>query len=315
MEPHQNKDQKFISLVIHVKENHTHLASFLGQLNAIISSHFENVEYILIHNAPDVNLSEFLRDKDLDGLAGTVQIVHLSWIHNIEDAMRAGLDLSLGDFVFEFDSIVMDYPPELIWDVYRQCIGGYDAVAAAPEAAKPFLSSLFYRTLTRFSKPLELSTETFRVVSRRMLNVSSRSKETFRYRKLCYLQSGLPSKTVRYSATKNIKYQRDFSLSEQGALAGNIMVYYSSIGTQISLILSLIFLLISVLVGLYAIVSFIVLKEQIQAGWTTTMLFLSISFTGIFGILAVISKYMQVLLKEVQKQPSYTYTHIETLKK
>ena len=310
-----NKDKKFISIIIHLKENKNQLIYFLAQLEKIFSEHFESYEYIIVNNSLEYDLTLLLTKEEINKINGSINIINLSWTHNIEDAMRAGIEMSIGDFVFEFDTLYIDFNLSLIMEVYNTSINGYDMVAAVSSKTKSSSSKLFYNTLSKFSNHIELTTETFRVVSRRMLNKIAMTKEAFRYRKINYHYSGLQSKVIVYDSIQSIKNNNNFSFSDKLSLASNILVYYSNVGTKISLILSLFFLLVSILVGIYAIVSFIVLKENIQEGWTTIMLFLSISFAGLFGILAVISKYMEVLLKEIKINSSYTYKSIETYKK
>ena len=45
--------------------------------------------------------------------------------------MNAGVDLAIGDFVFEFDTVCMDYKTELLMQVYRRSLEGFDIVSAS----------------------------------------------------------------------------------------------------------------------------------------------------------------------------------------
>ena len=47
----------------------------------------------------------------------------------LESAMNAGRDIAIGDFVFEFDDVFVDYEPELIMRVYEKLLEGNDIVA------------------------------------------------------------------------------------------------------------------------------------------------------------------------------------------
>ena len=38
----------------------------------------------------------------------TITILNMSFFHGVEAAMNAGVDLAIGDFVFEFDSCIAD---------------------------------------------------------------------------------------------------------------------------------------------------------------------------------------------------------------
>ena len=107
--------------------------------------------------------------------------------------------------------------------------------------------------------------------------------------------------------------KEDFRLGDRISLAGNVLVYYSNIGTRISLWLSLIFFMLSMAVIGYTLFSYVIKGAAIQPGWTTTMLFVSISFCGVFAILAVLSKYMEVLLREAQIKKPYSFKSIDRL--
>ena len=50
-------------------------------------------------------------------------------------------------------------------------------------------------------------------------------------------------------------------------------------------------------------------------GWTTTVLFLSVAFLGLFGILTVIVKYLQIIVDMVFKRKHYNFESIEKLTK
>ena len=51
------------------------------------------------------------------------------------------------------------------------------------------------------------------------------------------------------------------------------------------------------------------------AGWTTTILFLSVVFFGLFAILTVIIKYLQIIVDLVFKRKHYSFESIEKLTK
>ena len=50
-------------------------------------------------------------------------------------------------------------------------------------------------------------------------------------------------------------------------------------------------------------------------GWTTTLLFLSVAFFGLFGILTIIIKYLQIIVDMVFKRKHYIIESIEKLTK
>ena len=62
---------------------------------------------------------------------------------------------------------------------------------------------------------------------------------------------------------------------------------------------------------MYSIIVY--LTSNPVAGWTTTVLFLSVAFFGLFGILTVIIKYLQLLVDLVFKRKNYMYEDIEKI--
>ena len=140
------------------------------------------------------------------------------------------------------------------------------------------------------------------------------SKEKLRYRKALYKYAGFESVNIKYKPEFRSDTYEDKSFSEKLELATDILVGHSDFGLRVSLSLSLIFFVISILVGGYTVYSYFTV-EHIAAGWTTTMMFLSISFTGIFFVLAFLSKYMTVLLIELQDRPRYTYKSVNRISK
>ena len=66
-------------------------------------------------------------------------------------------------------------------------------------------------------------------------------------------------------------------------------------------------------VAIYAVAVF-ALGNPIQ-GWTTTILFLAVSFFGLFSILTIIIKYLSLILQLVFKKQKYSFSSIEKITK
>ena len=72
-------------------------------------------------------------------------------------------------------------------------------------------------------------------------------------------------------------------------------------------------MLMTIFMIVYSIVIYVMSTPA--AGWTTTILFLSVAFFGIFGVLTIIIKYLQILLDLVFKRKRYSFESIEKLTK
>ena len=106
----------------------------------------------------------------------------------------------------------------------------------------------------------------------------------------------------------------NLSIKEKINLGLDVLVNFSDIGIKIAINISMLFLLITLFTLGYTIYSYLTL-DKIQSGWTTMMLFMSVSFSGIFFVLAILAKYMTVTMIEIKDRPSYVFKGVDRLTK
>lgn len=307
------KEKNVLSVVVYVKDDGEIIEDFLLQIDNLLKQRFEAYEYILVNDFSTDDSIERVKGIT-DQIHGNVTTVNMAWRHGLELAMLAGLDLAIGDFILEFDSVLIDYDVQVVLDIYNKCLEGFDIVSAIPSNSQRLSSKVFYKTLKKISyKNMELTTETFRIISRRALNRVLSSKEKTKYRKALYHYSGFATETIKYDVKKITgKSRTSTSLSDRVKLANDVLISFTNIGTRVAVTLSLFFLAIALFMLGYTLYSYFNV-ENIEPGWTTIMLFLSFSFSGVFFILAILSKYITVLLIEVQEKPLYVYQSVEKL--
>ena len=95
-------------------------------------------------------------------------------------------------------------------------------------------------------------------------------------------------------------------------MAFNSLILFTNLGYQVSSLLAGMMMLAALFIGLYTIVIFVGAKPV--EGWTTTMLFLSLAFFGVFAIFAIIIKYLSILIDLVFTKQQYAIEGIEKLK-
>ncbi|MFR7844015.1 MAG: hypothetical protein ACLU3U_13730 [Gallintestinimicrobium sp.] len=66
--------------------------------------------------------------------------------------MNAGRDLAIGDFIYEFDTAYVDYPSELIMEVYDKLLEGNDIVSAGTRDHVRMTSGFFYFCYNKTSR-------------------------------------------------------------------------------------------------------------------------------------------------------------------
>ncbi len=304
------KEKAYISVVVYAHNAAQVVADSLLKIDRVFAGTFESYEIIVVDDASrDATAAEVAAIAP--ELQGPVTLISMSWHHREGLGLLAGADLAVGDFIFEFESPVIDYPLEVIHQAYKQLVSGYDMVSATPTQSQR-ASRWFYAMFKRFSPlSLDLKTESFRVITRRLYNSVSRSKEKIRYGKVLYRYAGYPYATISYAATQ--PRLASHSLAEKISLAVEILLTFSNLGPNLSIIVSLVFLGISLLIGVYAAVVWLTFQSVIS-GWTTLMLFLSVSFSGVFFVLGLIGKYLAIILLEVKERPPYMVQTIKRLK-
>ena len=75
--------------------------------------------------------------------------------------------------------------------------------------------------------------------------------------------------------------------------------------------MAMIMMCIAVSMVTYSVV--IYLTQNPVEGWTTTILFLSFAFFGLFSVLTVIIKYLQIIVDLIFKRKTYNFESIEKL--
>ena len=310
-----NKEKSFASVVIYVHNAEKRIENFLKTIIEVMEGNFEHSEIICVNDSSDDNSLALIKKTSEIASTTSVSVVNMSYFHGLELSMNAGLDLSIGDFVFEFDNTYLDFDPAVIMDIYRRLLQGFDIVSASADRREKFTSKLFYKAFDRYSDlSCKMSTESFRVLSRRVLNRIDSMNKTIPYRKAVYANCGLKTDNIRYRVVDQIsrttdKKERTF----RSHLAVDSLILFTEMGYSFAKLMTILMMCMSIFMIAYSII--IYATSNPVAGWTTTILFLSVGFFGLFGILTIVIKYLQLLVDLVFKRKQYSFESIEKLTK
>lgn len=308
-----NKEKNFISAVVYIHNNEDNIMDTLNNINNILHNNFEKYEIICVNDYSTDKSIEQIKKFSIDIEGAVLSILNMSYYQGLELSMGAGVDLAIGDFVFEFDSVNMDYSPETIMEVYFKSLKGNDIVSASPKKRMRKSSKLFYDIFNGYSNnPNKLKTETFRILSRRAINRVQSMNKTIPYRKAIYANCGLKVDTIYYSSIRNLKIKNVDETTRKN-VAVESLILFTDVAYKAALTMTFVMMLGIIAVGIYTVKVFI--SDQPVAGWTTTMLFLSVAFLGVFAILAVVIKYLSILVDLTFKKQKYMIESIEKLTK
>lgn len=312
-----NKEKNFVSVVAYLHNAEKEVVPFLDYIVEQLENNFEKCEMIFVNDASQDNsvsvVREYLEEKKCSFMTN---IVTMSNYHGLESAMLAGVDLAIGDFVYEFDSLVLDYPKETFMDVYYESLKGDDIVAAAPEGKTELSATVFYGLYNRFrisGKGEQLKRETFRIVSRRAINRVQTLGKFVPYRKVMYQNSGLGYKHVMYKKTN--AEAKNFSSREKKnreELAFDTFLMFTNLVQKVSMAISILFFIFAIAVGVYVVCVYFSANKPVE-GWAPMMGFLAAGFSGIFILFTVLLKYMTVLLEVTFSRKRYLISSIEKI--
>ncbi len=311
----QNKEKTFVSAVIYVHNAERRIESFLDAVIGTMENNFEHSEIICVNDFSDDRSLEVIKKVSSKAKNTSVSVINMSYFHGLELAMDAGMDLAIGDFVFEFDNTILDFDPVEIMNVYYHALKGYDIVSASPNKKVKFTSKLFYSTFDRFTQlSYKMTTESFRILSRRVINRISSMNKTVPYRKAIYAGCGLKTDNLKYDIRSNeTPYVDPREKKYRTSLAIDTLILFTEFGYRFSFGMTSLMILISIFMIIYTLIIYFI-GHPIE-GWTTTLLFLSVAFLGLFGILTIIVKYLSIIVDLVFKRKHYSFESIEKLTK
>lgn len=309
------KEKNFISAVIYVHNDEELLSDTFELIYTQLNENFEKYEIIFVNDDSTDCSVQVIENNANKYNASCVSIINMSYFHGLEACMSAGIDMSIGDFVFEFDCAYMDFPKELLLEIYKKSLDGYDIVSASSNKVQKLSSKLFYKIFNySVNMPYVLETESFRILSRRAINRVNSMSKTIMYRKAIYANCGLKLLNVKYDAQQTSANKTDKkSKKSKIDLAINCFILYTDIAYRITTIFTVIMMCIALGAGIYA--SLIFLTGNPIAGWTTLVLFLSVCFFALFAVLAIIVKYLSLILNTAFKEQKYIFRSIEKISK
>lgn len=307
-----NKEKNFVSAVIYVRNVQNTIEKTLSDLCELFEENFEHSEIICVNDFSSDESLNRIKKFCMPGRSVSITVLNMSYFHGLELSMKAGVDLSIGDFVFELDSVYQDYNIAEIMNVYRKALEGFDIVSLSPKRMKGS-SSLFYRIFNHYANfKKDIGSETLRILSRRVINRIGSMSLSVPYRKALYASSGLRVARLFYDRQEGTIYTCDKQERlYRRRLAFDSLILFTDVGYKFSIYMALCMMSVAIVMLVYSIA--IYLTSTPVEGWTTTILFLSFAFFGLFGVMTIVIKYLQILVDLIFKRKRYCFENIEKL--
>jgi dolichol-phosphate mannosyltransferase len=305
----RNKEKNFVSAVIYVYNCASGICDFLTRLYSVLDCTFENFEIICVNDASTDNGVDVIKETVRHINTSIVSIVNMSYYQGLEVSMNAGVDIAIGDFVYEFDHCVMDYAQDMIVEVYRRLLQGFDIVSAGSRKRR-FSSKLFYAIFNQNANfQYKLSTESFRIISRRAINRIRMMSKTIPYRKAFYANCGLKKDMLLYDGDVSVSDTNGRHNLKRYDTAFDAFILFTNITCKIAKAMAFMMMLATFAGLVYTLIVY-ALGSPVQ-GYTTTMLVTTGAFFVVFFLLAVIIKYLSLLIDLVFKKQKYLIESVE----
>ena len=141
--------------------------------------------------------------------------------------------------------------------------------------------------------------------SRRGQNKTAEIGSRIINRNVSYAICGLKTSNIQ----KDIFYKNSRSLHSNYQLMLDTLIYHTNVITDISQFVSIIFGLFSVFILAYAFI--LKIFGNVVEGWASIVVVISIGFSAIFFMFAIISRYLHHILNNTLQAKDYVYRSVD----
>ena len=226
-------------------------------------------------------------------------------------AVTAGLKFVTGDAIVIIDADLQD-PPELIpemlklWEDGNEVIYGKRKTREGESHFKLFTAKMFYKTLNALSD-VEIPKDTgdFRLVDRKVVDTINQLPEHNKFLRGLFSWVGYKQKAYEYERKERFAGKTKYPLKKMLKLASDGIIGFSTKPLKLVGILGMLSILISFIVLIYSIISYIFKLNTLTAGWTSIMV--AITFFAGVQLLSIwiMSEYIGRIYDETKQRPQY----------
>ncbi len=240
-----------------------------------------------------------------------VKILSFSRNFGHQAAVTAGLKVSTGDVVAIMDADMQD-PPEVIQQMITLWEQGNDVIYAKRKTRKGetrfklFSAKMFYKILNGLSD-VEIPKDTgdFRLADRKVIDVINSLPEHNKFLRGLFSWVGFKQVPLEYERKERFAGKTKYPLRKMLKLASDGIMSFSTKPLKLLGILGCISVGISIIILLYALISYIFNLNQLASGWTSLMV--TITFLGGMQLLSIwiMSEYIGRIYDEAKNRPEY----------
>lgn len=240
-----------------------------------------------------------------------VKVISFSRNFGHQAAVTAGLQYVTGDAIVIMDADLQD-PPELIqdmlklWEEGNEVIYGKRKSRAGENAFKLFTAKMFYKTLNALSD-VEIPKDTgdFRLVDRKVVDTINYLPEHNKFLRGLFSWVGYKQMPFEYERKERFAGETKYPLKKMLKLASDGIISFSTKPLKLVGALGIISIVISIIILIYALVSYACKLNNLSAGWTSMMVAITF-FSGVQLLsIWIMSEYIGRIYDETKQRPQY----------
>lgn len=305
---------EFVSVVAYIHNDCDKIQKFIEVVMGFFQQNFKKCEVIFVDDySSDESLrviKEYYKNNPVDYV---VSIVRMGCYHGMEIAMNAGRDMSIGDYVYEFDNLYIDYDPDVIMAAYDKCMEGYDIVMVSTDVPVRATSKLFYKLFNCATNlQAKIGQDSWRLISRRGINRVTSMDVNIPYRKAVYLNCGLSVAQISYKSATGVRPPRITRKYERFNLGIESFIYFTNIIERIGMVVASLIAIFCVVSALSSVILGLFGKAA-NSGFSLLMIVVCVGFIGMFCLIAVVLKYLSVLVDLAFKRQKYRIADVDKI--
>ena len=266
-------------------------------------------EIIFINDGSKDSTLEIL--KKIASNDDNVKIISFSRNFGHQAAVTAGIRNATGDAIIIMDADLQD-PPELFNGMIEKWEDGYEVVYGKRKTRegesifKLLTARMFYNTLNKLSE-IEIPKDTgdFRLVDRKVIDVIAALPEHNKFLRGLFSWVGFNQYAYEYNRVNRVAGKTKYPFKKMFKLATDGILSFSAKPLKIVGAIGIFSVIVSIIILIYSIVSYMFKLNSLTPGWTSIMC----TMTFIGGIILIslwmIGEYIARIYEESLGRPEY----------